>query len=62
MWNKDVVSDSKRGLINNLYPLVEHGVCEDVFLEGIPSLRLQGREDIALGGLANLDRVALDHK
>ena len=57
MWNKDVVSDSKRGLINNLYPLVEHVVCEDVPLEGIPPLSLQGREDIALGGLTHLGRV-----
>ena len=55
--NKEVVSDSKRGYINNLYPLVEHRVGEDVPLEGIPTLRLKGRKDVALGGLAHLDRV-----
>ena len=27
----------------NLYPLVEHGVGEDVVLEGISLLRLKGR-------------------
>ena len=38
----------------NLYPLVEHGVGEDVVLEGISLLRLKGRQDVALGGLSNL--------